>query len=100
MQKSQKIGVALLAALARHDGRWPGAPRTRQIACVLLAAAWLWVGIGFHAQRFATLNAAAPVYAAVWVMQSAVLLALALGLQVDGAPAPGTNRSAAPTAPR
>jgi len=36
---------------------------------VLLAAAWLWVGIGYHGRHFATLNFAAPAYAGLFVIQ-------------------------------
>jgi len=39
----------------------------------LLAAAWLWIGIGYHYLHFATLDFAAPVYAAFFVIQGLLL---------------------------
>jgi hypothetical protein len=44
----------------------------RRAILALLAAAWLWVGIGYHALHFATLNFAAPVYAGLFVIQGLV----------------------------
>jgi hypothetical protein len=41
---------------------------------VLLAAAWLWTGIGYHVLHFARLNFAAPIYGAVFVVQGMLLV--------------------------
>jgi hypothetical protein len=39
----------------------------------LLALAWLWVGIGYHFLHLATLDFAAPVYGAFFVLQALLL---------------------------
>jgi hypothetical protein len=39
----------------------------------LLAAAWLWTGIGYHILHFATINFAAPIYGAFFVLQGLLL---------------------------
>jgi hypothetical protein len=39
----------------------------------LLAVAWAWVGVGYHLMHFATLNFAAPLYAAFFVLQALLL---------------------------
>jgi hypothetical protein len=69
--------LALAAAcaslcLARTRQAWAG----RAVAA-LLAAAWLWVGWAFHAQRYATINWAAQYVAAAFALQALLLLGLA-----------------------
>lgn len=64
------IGLALLGAATRHPratARWAG---------VVLAAAWAWVAVAFHWQRYAAINTAAPWLAAAWALQAVLLLAL------------------------
>ena len=39
----------------------------------LMALAWLWVGVGYHLLHFATLDFAAPVYGALFVLQGLLL---------------------------
>jgi hypothetical protein len=39
----------------------------------LLAAAWLWTGIGYHLLHFATINFAAPIYGAAFVLEGLLL---------------------------
>jgi hypothetical protein len=39
----------------------------------LLAAAWLWTGVGYHILHFATINFAAPLYGAFFVLQGVLL---------------------------
>ncbi len=45
-----------------------------RVASALLAAAWLWVGLAFHAQRYATINSAGPAFAAAFVVEALLLL--------------------------
>jgi hypothetical protein len=39
----------------------------------LLAAGWLWTGIGYHILHFATINFAAPLYGAVFALEGLLL---------------------------
>jgi hypothetical protein len=57
--------VVLALRPVRHGARAIGA---------LLALAWLWVGIGYHLLHFATLDFAAPVYGALFVLQGVLLV--------------------------
>ena len=41
---------------------------------VLLAAGWLWTGLGYHILHFARLNFAAPIYGAFFVLQALLLV--------------------------
>ena len=66
------LGVAILERSLRGGAR-PG--RGRGIAA-LLAAAWIWVAIAFHAARYATLNTAAPVFAWIFAIEAALLLGI------------------------
>lgn len=66
--------LGLLAALALGLGRHRAGHR---LAAVLLGAAWLWIGWGFHWRHFAGLNFAAPLYAVLFVVQGLVLLTCA-----------------------
>jgi len=47
---------------------------------LLLAAAWAWCGWGFHLERFAQLNFAAPFYGWAFLIQSALLALTLAGL--------------------
>jgi Family of unknown function (DUF6064) len=49
---------------ARHGDRAIGA---------LLAAAWLWIGVGYFYLRFATIDFAAPAYGAFFVLEGLLL---------------------------
>lgn len=40
---------------------------------VLLTAAWLWTGIGYHILHFATINFAAPLYGAFFILEGLLL---------------------------
>ena len=66
------LGVAILERSLRGGA---GTGRGRGIAA-LLAAAWLWVAIAFHAARYATLNTAAPVFAWIFAIEAALLLGI------------------------
>jgi hypothetical protein len=50
-----------------------GRPAAR-VAAALLAASWLWVGWAYHAERYATINTAAPGFAAAFVVEALLLL--------------------------
>ena len=82
------LGVLLLAALAWASRRQPAPVWPQRIGCALLAAAWLWIAIAYHAQRFASINAAASGYAAAWALQAVVLLVLG----IRGSDEPGRAR--------
>jgi hypothetical protein len=62
------LGVAILERSLR------GETRTGRGIAGVLAAAWLWVAIAFHAGRYATLNTAAPVFAWIFAIEAALLL--------------------------
>lgn len=65
------LGMALVV-LARRGGR---------IAPVVLGLCWIWVAWAFHAERYATINSAAPYFAAGFAIQG-VLLMVAGRLQI------------------
>ena len=48
----------------------PGGDRT---IAALMALAWIWVGVGYHFLHFATIDFAAPVYGALFVLQGLLL---------------------------
>ena len=56
--------VVLALRPVRHGARAIG---------TLLALAWLWVGIGYHFLHLATLDFAAPIYGAFFVLQGLLL---------------------------
>lgn len=60
--------VAILVLLRRED------PWARRAIAGLLAVWWLWVGIAFHLNRYATINWAAKYFAALFVIQSVLLV--------------------------
>jgi hypothetical protein len=62
------IGVTLVLCV-----RWADA-RSGRIVAVLLGLCWLWVAWAFHAERYATINSAAPYFAAGFAIQGALLL--------------------------
>lgn len=64
------LGLALLW-LARS--RRAAAAR---VSMALLAALWLWVGWAFHSQHYASINLAAPYFAAAFALQALLLLGL------------------------
>jgi Family of unknown function (DUF6064) len=58
-------GIALALRPIRSSGPAIG---------VLLAAAWLWTGVGWHLLHFARLDFAAPIYGAFFVLQGLLLV--------------------------
>jgi hypothetical protein len=66
------LGIAIfpLARRAtRTSGRW---------VAVILAIAWLWVGLAFHVVHYATLNTAAPYFA--WAFGIEAVLLVGIGI--------------------
>lgn len=78
--------VPLLAARPGGAGR---------IATVLLALAWLWTGWVFHLGHYAAINWAANGFAAAFLLQGALLLALGAAGRVLAAAHTPTARSRA-----
>ena len=75
-------GLGLIVALARRR------PVSGRLIMAMTAAAWLWVALAFHLQRYATINWAATWFAGAFVLE-AVLLGwtgvIRTGLQPDQA---------------
>ncbi len=63
------LAIAWCARRARPDAG--------RAAAVLLGLAWLWVAWAYHAQRYATINTAAPWFAAAFAVQAMLLLGAA-----------------------
>jgi uncharacterized membrane protein len=66
------LGVVLLAAA------WRRHPPFAAATVGVLAVAWLWVAWAFHLQRYATINTAAPWFAAAFGLEAALLGGCAL----------------------
>jgi hypothetical protein len=64
------LGLAVLE-LARRGG-----VMSRRWTPAILAACWLWVGLAFHAARYATLNTAAPAFAWLFGLEAALLFGI------------------------
>lgn len=62
------LGLALLYCARRAD------ERSGRVAAVVLGLCWLWVGWAYHAERYATINTAAPYFAAGFALQGALLI--------------------------
>lgn len=58
-------GLLLTFRPARHGDR---------AIAAALAAAWLWTGYGYHYLHFATINFAAPIYAALFILEGLLLV--------------------------
>lgn len=73
----QPIALALALAalwLAVTPRRW-----SARVAGAVLAAGWLWCGLVFFLRHWAQLDFMAPVYAAAFLLQAALLLVLLAG---------------------
>ena len=81
------LGLGLVAWITL----WSGRAGARQVACALLAVAWLWVAWAFHWQRYAGINWAATWFAAAFAVQALLLGWAAFGAG-DGA-APGRRHT-------
>jgi hypothetical protein len=64
------LGVVLLALRRVRYGN--------RLIAALLAAAWLWIGIGYHLLHFARLDFAAPLYGVLFVLEGLLLLWIAI----------------------
>jgi hypothetical protein len=64
------LGMVLLTLRPVRDGN--------RLIGGLLAAAWLWIGIGYYLLHFARLDFAAPLYGALFVLQGLLLLWVAM----------------------
>lgn len=62
-------GIAIAVCAVRGGGA-----RCGRIATVLLGLGWLWVGWAFHAQRYATIHAAAGYFAVGFAAEGLLLL--------------------------
>jgi hypothetical protein len=62
------LGVAILAVL-RHGGAWRG-----RFVAAILAGCWIWVAWAFHWQRYASINWAAPYFAAAFAIEALLLI--------------------------
>jgi hypothetical protein len=76
-------GVAVAIALALVAVGLAVRPRAGgdRVITGILALGWLWTGAVFHNDYFAPLNFAAPIYAGLFVLQSALLLLTGVGLK-------------------
>lgn len=61
-------GVALVLCTRRAN------ERNARISAVVLGMSWLWVAWAFHAGRYATINSAAPYFAAGFAVQGVLLI--------------------------
>lgn len=61
------LTLAVLVAVIRGAGGY------RRPVAAVLAAGWLWTGVVFHFQYFATINFAAPIYGGLFVVQGLLL---------------------------
>jgi hypothetical protein len=81
--------VTIAAGLAALWLAWRGA--YGRVIALVLAAAWIFVAWAYHLERYATINTAAPYYAAGFAVQALLLTWCALrrdGLRFGAQPAP------------
>jgi hypothetical protein len=69
--------MALLLALGAIVLTLRPVPGRSRIVAAILAAAWLWTGIGYHMLHFARFDFVAPVYGALFVVEGLLLLSAA-----------------------
>ena len=65
--------LAVLLALATIVLTLRPVPHGHRAVAALLAAAWIWVGIGWFYLHFATIDFAAPLYAAFFVLEGLLI---------------------------
>jgi len=68
------LAALAIAGLGLRSGRHGLTQRYNRVAGVVLAGAWVWVGIVFHLDFFAAINFWAPLFGALFLVQ-AVLIA-------------------------
>lgn len=86
--------VVVAAALAVLWLAFRPPPRAGRVIAFLLAVAWAWVAWGFHFERYAPINLAAPYFAAAFALQAELLL-VATAVGVDLRDAAGLRRGVA-----
>lgn len=69
------LGLGLVVHVVRSPQAQAG-PAAR-LACVVFGAGWIWMAWAFHWQRYASINSAAPAYAAAFAVQGLMLAGLA-----------------------
>lgn len=62
------MGMALIFLARRAD------ERSGRIAGAILGLSWIWVAWAFHVERYATINSAAPYFAAGFAIQGLMLI--------------------------
>lgn len=65
--------LAYPLALAAVMLAWRGGPAAGRVVAAILALMWAWVGIVYHGLFFVAINPVAPVFAALFVGQAALL---------------------------
>ncbi|MGE0095534.1 MAG: DUF6064 family protein [Alphaproteobacteria bacterium] len=79
------VGVTIVALLLRGDAK-----RSRAVPA-LLAACWLWVAWAFLLARYDTINWAAKYFAAGFVLQAVLLMAVSLRRRIHLGPSSDTK---------
>jgi uncharacterized protein DUF6064 len=69
---AQILALALGLAIVPLSRR--GSASSGRLIAAILAACWLWVGIAFHAARYATINYAAGYFAWAFGLEAALLI--------------------------
>lgn len=77
------LGLAMLFLARRAD------ERSGRIAVVILGLCWIWVAYAFHVERYATINSAAPYFAAGFAIQGVMLIWSGRLQSTDGRPGLG-----------
>jgi Family of unknown function (DUF6064) len=67
---------ALLLGLAAAFGVYRSSPRRSRAIALLLAVAWLWIAVAFHARRYASINWAAVYFAWAFAAEAALWLGI------------------------
>jgi hypothetical protein len=87
--------LAGAAAIAILSCALRGGAASGRLAAILLAPCWLWVAWAFHAERYATINSAAPWFAAGFGIEALLLLWLGVRGTLALGPANGGVRRGA-----
>jgi hypothetical protein len=66
------LGLAMLALVLMPS------PRGDRLIAAGLAAMWVWTGLGYHALHFSTVNKAAWIFAAMFVLQGLLFVRVAV----------------------
>lgn len=68
------VALLWLLTIAAMLRLWQVGPRASRVVATLLAAHWAWSGIAYHAVLFRTINPAATMFAALFVLQALLFL--------------------------